>query len=144
MRLISHRGNINGPNPERENHIDYIQEALDKGYDVEIDVWISGTSIYLGHDSPEIKIHLPWIIERSDKLWIHCKNISAMVYLKEYEELNVFWHETDKITLTSKSFIWAFPGMQPINKSIAVLPEMYNESVDKCWGVCSDYIVNYS
>jgi hypothetical protein len=144
MKLISHRGNLKGPNPDRENTIDYIQEALDLGYDVEIDVWISGASIYLGHDSPETKIHLAWLLERGDKLWIHCKNISAMVYLKEYGDLNVFWHENDKVTLTSKSFIWAFPGMQPISKSIAVLPEMYEEKVDSCCGVCSDYIVNYS
>ena len=32
MILIAHRGNINGPNPERENTVSYIQEALDKGY----------------------------------------------------------------------------------------------------------------
>jgi len=143
MRLISHRGNLNGPNPSRENRLDYIQEALDMGYDVEIDVWISDTSIYLGHDLPETKVPLEWLLERSEKLWIHCKNIAAMVYLKEYGELNVFWHEADKITLTSRSFIWAFPGMQPINKSIAVLPEMYDEPVDNCCGVCSDYISNY-
>ena len=39
MKLISHRGNLEGPNPERENHPDYIYGALQAGYDVEIDVW---------------------------------------------------------------------------------------------------------
>ena len=38
MILISHRGNINGPNPEMENNPEYIQKALDLGYDVEVDV----------------------------------------------------------------------------------------------------------
>ncbi len=143
MRLISHRGNIKGPIPSRENNLDYIQEALDLGYDVEIDVWISGSSLYLGHDSPNSKVSLDWLMERSDNLWIHCKNISALVYLKEYVEFNVFWHEQDRITLTSKSFIWAFPGNQPINKSIAVLPEIYDDPVNGCCGICSDYIEKY-
>ena len=37
MRLIAHRGNINGRNKKRENEIEYILEALNLGYDVEID-----------------------------------------------------------------------------------------------------------
>jgi len=28
MKLIAHRGNINGPNPEKENHPDYINTAI--------------------------------------------------------------------------------------------------------------------
>ena len=28
MKLISHRGNLKGPNPEQENHPDYIWDAL--------------------------------------------------------------------------------------------------------------------
>ena len=39
MKLIAHRGNVNGPNPDKENHTDYINEAIILGYDVEIDVW---------------------------------------------------------------------------------------------------------
>ena len=38
MILISHRGNIDGKNPEKENTVAYITEALDKGYHCEIDV----------------------------------------------------------------------------------------------------------
>ena len=39
MILISHRGNLTGPNPKKENHPDYILNALREGYEVEIDVW---------------------------------------------------------------------------------------------------------
>ena len=39
MILISHRGNIDGPNEVRENSPYYIMEALEAGYDVEIDLW---------------------------------------------------------------------------------------------------------
>ena len=37
MFLISHRGNLNGPNIKDENNPDYIMEALSKDFDVEID-----------------------------------------------------------------------------------------------------------
>ena len=38
MILIAHRGNVNGKNPERENTIEYIEEAIKKGYHCEIDI----------------------------------------------------------------------------------------------------------
>ena len=38
MKLIAHRGNINGPNPEMENNPEYILNTLSLGYDCEIDV----------------------------------------------------------------------------------------------------------
>ena len=39
MILISHRGNIDGVNKLKENKINYINEAIKNGFDVEIDVW---------------------------------------------------------------------------------------------------------
>ena len=42
MILISHRGNITGPNKEMENKPEYIEKTLKMGYDVEIDVWCFG------------------------------------------------------------------------------------------------------
>ena len=39
MILISHRGNLEGKQPEQENNPLYIYNALNKGYEVEIDVW---------------------------------------------------------------------------------------------------------
>ena len=42
MKLIAHRGNISGPNPEKENHPDYILEAIRLGYvpEEEYDNWV--------------------------------------------------------------------------------------------------------
>jgi hypothetical protein len=53
MILISHRGNISGPNPEQENHPDYIWAAIQAGYDVEVDVWFENGKFMLGHDEPQ-------------------------------------------------------------------------------------------
>ena len=38
MRLIAHRGNLNGPNPLTENDPTRITYCIEEGYDVEIDV----------------------------------------------------------------------------------------------------------
>ena len=34
MRLISHRGNIEGSNPDLENTTPYIESAINSGFDV--------------------------------------------------------------------------------------------------------------
>ncbi len=37
MIWIAHRGNLEGPNKERENEPSYLKEAIEAGYDVEVD-----------------------------------------------------------------------------------------------------------
>jgi hypothetical protein len=144
MKLISHRGNLTGPNPERENSQLYIQEALSKEFDVEIDVWVVNSKIYLGHDTPQYNVNKTWLYLYKNNLWIHCKNIEAVNYFSSKLKLfNYFWHENDTLTLTSKNYIWAYPGKQPIKDSIAVMPEIYNDDISQCLGICSDYIQNY-
>ena len=39
MKLIAHRGNVNGPDPLTENTPEKIESAITAGYDVEIDIW---------------------------------------------------------------------------------------------------------
>lgn len=147
MILISHRGNIDGKT-ERENHPSYIDEAIEAGYDVEIDIWAIEGTFHLGHDEPQYGITQHWLNERKDKLWIHCKNIEAVEWFNELESIgsdfNYFWHQEDDVTLTSMNFIWAYPGKQPIRKSIAVMPELNNDDVSECKGICSDIIKNYN
>jgi hypothetical protein len=146
MKLISHRGNINGPNLQKENHPNYILNALNKGYEVEIDVWYTD-KFMLGHDNPQYEFPFDLLEKFYTKLWVHCKNIEAIVKLKNNPELNsrlnYFWHENDTVTLTSKGYIWAYPGKQPINNSIAVMPEISNDNITQCKGICSDYIEKY-
>ena len=140
MLLISHRGNLSGKNPNKENAPYYINAALEKGYDVEIDVWWHNKNFYLGHDEPMYKVEKKYL--QNYKLWCHAKNIEAILQMRE-NDIHYFWHQEDKITLTSKNYIWAYPGSQPIENSIAVLPEIYKEDVSKCIGICSDDIINY-
>lgn len=144
MRLISHRGNINGRIIELENLPDYIDAAIDLGYDVEVDLWLEGEKFYLGHDGPDHSIDITWLVKRSKNLWVHCKNTEAMSFLSKFgSDLNYFWHQEDTLTLTSKKYIWAYPGKQPIENSISVMPEIKNDDISLCVGICSDYILKY-
>lgn len=66
-----------------------------------------------------------------------------MEWFNMIDGFNYFWHETDTVTLTSKGFPWAYPNRQPIKGSIAVMPELNNDDVTECYGVCSDVIEQY-
>jgi hypothetical protein len=140
MILISHRGNIYGPNKEKENEPNYIMDALSLGYDVEIDVWFENEKFWLGHDFPQYEVGFEFLV--NEKIWCHGKNVEAIIEMKKYC-IHYFWHETDKLTLTSKNYVWVYPGNQPIKNSIAVLPELFKEDISNCRGVCSDYIFDY-
>ena len=141
MRYIAHRGLFQGPNVNLENTPEQIDLAISKGYDAEIDVWVQGTELFLGHNYPLRKVELNWLAERP--LWIHCKNIEAMEWFNMIGGFNYFWHQEDTVTLTSINVIWAYPGKQPIKGSIAVMPEIHNDNLDNCIGICSDYIERY-
>ena len=147
MKLIAHRGNIYGSNKKRENSIDYINEALENGFDVEIDLWKIGPEWYLGHDEPQYPVKFTYIRENTRQFWCHAKNKEALYELLRYPEINCFWHQEDDYTITSKNFIWVYPGKPLLNGSICVMPEKttnYSLSeLDKCAGICSDNLTYY-
>ena len=148
MYLISHRGNISGKNIEKENSPGYIEHALSLGYDVEIDIWFIDNNYYFGHDNPDYIVSKDFINQIKDRSWFHCKNKEALSMLnKNFDDINFFWHETDKYTLTSKGYVWVFPGEDVIKNSIILFPENYPEDKNKILlssGICSDYIQNYN
>ena len=126
MILIAHRGNINGRFESYENEPTYLDMAIKAGYDVEIDVWEKNNMLFLGHDEPQYSLDMKWLRNNISRLWIHCKNIDALLHFTNTDyPFNYFWHETDTVTLTSKNYIWAYPNKQPIKNSIAVMPELH-------------------
>ena len=146
MILISHRGNLEGKNPEKENSPIYVLQALSKGFDVEVDVWYLEGKWFLGHDEPQYETDLDFLKASSHSLWCHAKNIPALKMMLK-EDIHCFWHQDDDVTLTSRGYIWTYPGKNLTEKSICVFPEqfeeIYNKSmgIDNCYGICSDYIV---
>ena len=93
MHLISHRGNINGKIPDKENSLRYIEAAINFGYEVEIDIWYLADErkYYLGHDKPEYHVDIWFINNIKDKLWLHCKNKDALSYIRDdFDNINFF------------------------------------------------------
>ena len=57
MKLIAHRGNTNGARPDKENDPEYLLQAVDNGYDCEVDVQVDiNGNVWLGHDEPQYKV----------------------------------------------------------------------------------------
>lgn len=151
MYFISHRGNLDGPNKELENSPAYIEKAISLGFDCEIDIWCVADRLWLGHDRAEQEIEYNFLYPKMDKLWIHCKNIEAMLFFidknKSGSSFNFFWHENDKYTLTSLGYVWAYPSRVVYENAINVLPEIkrpgeiqYLSNERAKLGFCSDYI----
>lgn len=142
MKLISHRGNLNGPIPEKENSPDYVQESLDKGYWVEIDVWFIDGKWFLGHDKPQYEVSFEFLFK--PRLFLHAKNGDAYYHMWREWQLNCFWHTNENWILTTYDEIWTYPNEQLYPDSICVLPELgYKGDLKNCSGICSDYIEKY-
>ena len=144
MIYISHRGNLNGPKPELENRPDYVEQAIANGFDVEVDLWANDSGLFLGHDGPQYPVPKEWLIDRTNQIWIHCKNPEALDFCMRHQ-LHCFFHNTDDYTITSRGYVWAFPG-KPVASSncIMVMPETHSDikalNLGQHAGVCSDYI----
>lgn len=144
MKLIAHRGLFNGPDKNLENMPNQIIQAINLGFDCEIDLWVVKNDLYLGHDYGQFKVDKNFLSHPN--LWIHAKNLDALNFLLT-TSYNYFWHQTDDFTLTSHRYIWTYPGKDLGEKSILVMPELINMVVDiqrlNCFGICSDYVGNY-
>ena len=143
MKYIAHRGNMNGPSA-LENHPDHIREALQAGFDVEVDTWVIDGEIVFGHDEPQYTVNITSLDKR---YWMHCKNLEALRFFCgiEMNETNAFWHEYDDYTLTNKKYIWTNIGRELTNRSIMVMPEVQDETLKNilnvdCAGICSDWV----
>lgn len=142
--LIAHRGNLTGPNPKDENRPDYIMDAINQGYMVEIDLRMFNGKPMLGHDEPQYGFNVDLLHNYKPFLWVHCKDVSALDYCRTNTKNNYFWHETDAYTITSWNYFWAYPGQEPIKDCVMVMPELHwklEEYVKfQPYGICSDYV----
>lgn len=112
------------------------------GFDVEIDVWVMDGDVWLGHDDPQYKVPVQFLYERAATLWCHAKNLTALQFLLKID-LHVFSHDNDDYILTSKGYIWAYPGKPITTDTICVMPERASyshEELRNCRGVCSDFV----
>jgi hypothetical protein len=123
-----------------ENHPNYIKEAL-RRFHVEIDVWYVDGQFFLGHDEPLHNIQESFL--ENDRLWCHAKNMKAMDKMLGNVNIHCFWHDKDDCTLTSRNFIWNYPGIDLTARSICLMPENSKQLPIGCAGVCTDYANQY-
>lgn len=145
IKLISHRGNIESINPYLENTQSYIQSAIDLGYDVEIDVRRIDCDLFLGHDTPDQRAPLDWLLERKNNLWIHAKNFQALSYLINCD-LRVFYHQKENHTIINNcNLIWSHELSEADKNSIIPLLSVndlmnFNFITTDVYGICSDFV----
>jgi hypothetical protein len=146
MKLISHRGNLKGPIPNKENRPSYIDCAIKLGYEVEVDIRFINGEFYLGHDTPDYKISPTWIIMRSESLWFHCKDIDSSHELKNLnKDLKFFCHSSDPYIITSTGNLWVHDLNMTLNEN-CIIPlltkkEIVENNINYVYAICSDYIV---
>lgn len=140
--FIAHRGNYAGAEPDYENTKDYLREAYSMGFGVECDLQIYDGALYLGHDEPQEPADYEFLAQPF--VFCHAKTIETMELLVS-SKLHCFWHETDKITLTSQGFMWCYPGVYPVHPKAIWLdlqdvdtPKISNNIL----GVCGDKYTN--
>lgn len=139
MKIISHRGNLNGSDPDTENSPNQTIKALSLNFEVEVDVWYINKEWYLGHDKPQYKIDISFL--ENKKLWCHAKNKDALFELNK-TNIHHFWHQNDYYTLTSKGVIWTFPNKKVPKNGVALL---FNniEQIPDCKAICVDNPMYY-
>jgi len=121
------------------------------GFDVEVDIWEREGELWLGHDRPQYKLSLDFLYTDINdepllyRLWFHCKNASAIEFIRGIPHAKYFWHQNDDYTLTSNGLIWTYPGKPLLpNISVAVLPELQHDiSMWNAAAICTDYPLEY-
>lgn len=142
MIIISHRGNILGPNKDRENNPDFILKVDELGFNVEIDVWLINGKWFLGHDEPKYEIPMQFL--QNKHWWCHAKNHEALNAMIKNDKINCFWHQEDDYVITSRGYIWIYPGKEPLSNGIYCMPERASSINWKlCAGICTDYPLTY-
>ena len=143
MKLIAHKGNVNGPDSSKENTPAQIEWCIENGYDVEIDVRynVEKDKFYLGHDESKYEINWWLLAGKLEHLWIHCKDLTTLhEFTSNTSGYNYFWHQGDDYTLTSKGQIWASSGKPYKEDTVIVVENPEDVKEYDCYGICSDYV----
>lgn len=145
VKIISHRGNLDGPKtaPNGENSGFAIRNALNCGFDVEVDIQdFDGYNIITGHDEPEHIVGLQNI--DLNRIWFHAKSVYIFEkMLNHTTKFNVFYHTNEDVVLTAKGNLWFFPkAIIPFHSNnIMVLPEAFwfkKKASGSYWNLSSD------
>ena len=143
-KCLSHRGNIKGPIPDKENRPSYIDCAIQLGYDVEVDIRFINNEYWLGHDEPQYKVEELWMNLRKDNIWYHCKDLNSAIELSKSKKFKFFCHTQDDYVITSTGHLWVHDLSGNINDN-CIIPLLDLNSIKKYkhlkpFAICTDYI----
>ena len=52
------------------------------------------------------------------------------------QDFNYFWHENDRFTITSKGYLWTYPGNKYSENSVIVnLGKKFNSGIKLLWNL---------
>ena len=145
MKIISHRGNINGPDSINENAPAYIDKSLEQGFDAEVDLRRVNNKFFLGHNNPDYEVSIDWLNQRRQNLWIHTKNFSAFENLLELNNNFIFfYYSCEPLVLVSNGKIWCHQLEDISNPANCIAPLLSKSSLlenkkNNWFGVCTDY-----
>jgi YrbI family 3-deoxy-D-manno-octulosonate 8-phosphate phosphatase len=145
MKIYAHRGNLNGPNPERENNPKYLDEALKAGFCVELDVWFKDGCWFTGHDKPTFIVPLQYLMD-SNKL-CHAKDLATCKELEKYDyAIHYFYqdeemavHTSEGICLLHEKFVEIYTDSFKINQQIYVDLSPTPQFFPSAYGLIVDY-----
>ncbi len=153
--IISHRGNLYGPQTANENSRESIIETIENGFCIEIDLWkLHVGQLWIGDKKPEYRIFHQELDKHRNKMYINCKNEEASEYCFDHK-YRWFKDSGPIFTLNGDSWIHAnLPESTSIEdvdyNKIIFLPEQSDRKDMNPlpfglsdWHVCTDYPILY-
>lgn len=138
LAKIAHRGNFLGAMPEYENTIRYLNNALTLGFWIECDVQMHNGELHFGHDEPQELVDFK--ILTHERTICHAKDLESLQVLHNLGA-HYFWHQEDRVTLTSQGLIWCYPGEHPRHPNAIWLDlqdVMIPRDTTGIFGICAD------
>lgn len=139
---IAKRGNFCGAKPSRENTIDYLKEAINRGYCIECDIWYDSKNdkFYLGHDKPEHVVYIEFL--RDERIFVHAKDLITYSKLIKYKDVQCFYEYINYGYSIINDMIWFHKNQANISnineKSILHIDDWNKLNKPTIYGIYGD------
>ena len=146
MKLISNAGNLFGLT-DNDNKPEHIENTINQGFDVKVDLWLQDNQLYLGTYKPEYKLDIDFLEKHHQKLWLQCHDLTIIERFYDLDpmgtKLNYFFIDKDPITRTSKWYN-IVSGEKPIKGCVYMNPEAHSDfDFTQCYGLISNSAAIY-